>query len=181
MKTEPIWIPGPWPGRLGIVPRPRGGDWLEDEIRSWRRAGVGVALSLLTLDEATEFGLTDEAVLSRANGIRFGSFPIPDRGIPPSKEAFSELIAHLAEELATGKTVVVHCRQGIGRSGLIATGVLAMFGIDPEAAMRRVTAARGCPVPETAEQRHWILDFAKSKTAPATIVSEVGRPQSPIT
>ena len=36
MHTELYWIPGPWLGRLAIMPRPRGGDWLEDEIRSWR-------------------------------------------------------------------------------------------------------------------------------------------------
>ena len=27
-------IEGPWPGRLAIVPRPRGGDWLADEVRA---------------------------------------------------------------------------------------------------------------------------------------------------
>jgi len=42
---------GFWPGRLGIAARPRGGDWLIDELRSWRKAGVHVVVSLLTPDE----------------------------------------------------------------------------------------------------------------------------------
>lgn len=40
METEIYWVPGPWPGRLGIIPRPRGGDWLGDEVRSWRASGL---------------------------------------------------------------------------------------------------------------------------------------------
>jgi protein-tyrosine phosphatase len=181
MKTEPFWIPGPWRGRLGIVPRPRGGDWLEDELRSWRRAGVDIVLSLLTPDETADLDLAEEAELARAHGLRFESFPIADRGIPSSKEAFSKLTAHLAEQLGLGKTAIVHCRQGIGRSALVAIGLLMLSGIDADAAVQRVTAARGCPVPETPEQRRWVLDFANSRTAPTTTVSEVSRPQSPIT
>jgi hypothetical protein len=42
MRTELYWIERPWRGRLAIMPRPRGGDWLDDEIQSWRRSGVDV-------------------------------------------------------------------------------------------------------------------------------------------
>jgi protein-tyrosine phosphatase len=181
MRTEPFWVPGPWPGRLGILPRPRGGDWLEDEVQSWRRAGVGLVLSLLTPDEIADLELAAEADLAQANGIRFESFPVADRGVPVSKEVFSRLLSQLAEQLANGKTVLVHCRQGIGRSALVAIGLLLWSGVDADSAVRSVSAARGCPVPETTEQRRWVLDFAKSRTAPTASVSEIGRPQSPIT
>ena len=59
-------IEGPWPGRLAIVPRPRGGDWLEDEVRAWKEMGFDVVVSLLTRDELDELGLVAEAALSRA-------------------------------------------------------------------------------------------------------------------
>ena len=36
-----------------ILLETRGGDWLEDEIQSWRRSGVDVALSLLTPNSAS--------------------------------------------------------------------------------------------------------------------------------
>lgn len=29
MAARVFWIAGPWPGRLGIVPRPRGREWLD--------------------------------------------------------------------------------------------------------------------------------------------------------
>ena len=162
MRTELYWIEGPWPGRLAIMPRPRGGDWLEDEIQSWHQAGVDVVVSLLTREEQTELTLGDEEMLCRANGIEYISFPIVDRSIPPSLAAFSDQMLKLAEQLAHGKNIAVHCRQGIGRAALVAICLLVLSGIEPAAAIDRVGAARGCSVPETAEQRRWIVDFAKS-------------------
>jgi protein-tyrosine phosphatase len=162
MRTELYWIEGPWRGRLAIMPRPRGGDWLEDEIQSWRRSGVDVVVSLLTREERTELNLPEEEALCRANGIEFVSFPIVDRSVPSSAEAFSEQVIKLAEQLANGQNIAVHCRQGIGRAALVAIGLLVVSGLEPSAAIERVGAARGCVVPETPEQRRWIIEFAKS-------------------
>jgi protein-tyrosine phosphatase len=162
MRTELYWIEGPWRGRLAIMPRPRGGDWLEDEIQSWRRAGVDMVVSLLTREEQSELNLSDEESLCRANSIEFVSFPIVDRGVPSSAETFSEQVIKLAEQLANGRNIAVHCRQGIGRAALVAICLLAVSGIAPTAAIERVGKARGCPVPETSEQRRWIMDFATS-------------------
>ncbi len=58
MRTNLYWIDGPWLGRLAISPRPRGNDWLEDEVRGWKQAGVDVVMSLLTEDERVDLGLT---------------------------------------------------------------------------------------------------------------------------
>src|SRR5436309_9794359 len=33
------WINDPWPGKLALAARPRGGDWLPDEVADWKRAG----------------------------------------------------------------------------------------------------------------------------------------------
>jgi protein-tyrosine phosphatase len=143
------------------MPRPRGGDWLEDEIQSWRQAGVAAVLSLLTREEIDELSLSHEEGLARANGLQYLSFPVPDRDVPSSKEAFYNLIVKLAEQLAEGRNVAVHCRQGIGRAGLVAACLLILSGMDPEAAIRQVSAARACPVPETPEQQQWTMGFAK--------------------
>jgi len=162
MRTELYWIEGPWRGRLAIMPRPRGGEWLEDEIQSWRRSGVDVVVSLLTREEQTELDLRDEEPLCRANSIEYVSIPMVDRGVPSSAEAFFERVSKLAEQLANGQNIAVHCRQGIGRSALIAIGLLTVSGMESAAGIERVSAARGCVVPETPEQRRWIMDFAKS-------------------
>src|ERR1035438_4799942 len=147
-----FWIPGPWRGRLAIAARPRGGDWLEDEASGWRRPGIDVIVSLLEEDEVTELDLVDEAKAAGANGIRFISFPIPDRGVPASASAAVSLIAAILDTLERGE----HCRQGVGRSGLIAAGVLRSAGVDPARAIEAVSSARGQSVPETPGQRSWV-------------------------
>src|SRR5437016_1899679 len=46
--------------RLRIMPRPRGNDWLPDDLRVLRQAGVDVIVSALTAPVAEELGLVAE-------------------------------------------------------------------------------------------------------------------------
>jgi protein-tyrosine phosphatase len=159
-KAEVHWVPGPWPGRLGIVPRPRGGDWLGDEVRSWRASGLDVVTSLLTPEEVAELELQGEAAQSRQEGLEYYSFPIPDYGVPRSRADLAALVSRLEKSLASGKNVAVHCRQGIGRSSLVVASLLVSAGAEPNEAFRRVEQARGRPVPDTREQREWVAQNA---------------------
>ncbi len=160
MTPSLYWIDGPWKGRLAISARPRGNDWLADEIKGWRDSRVKVIASLLTPEEVQSLGLSQEADLCRENGITLLTFPIADRGVPESRSEALNFIRQLEKELAQGKTVAVHCRQGLGRSAMVSAGLLVLAGIDPEGAIRRVSSARGCPVPETAEQSKWVTQLA---------------------
>jgi protein-tyrosine phosphatase len=76
--------------------------------------------------------------------------------VPKSSDDLSRLVTLLETALASGKNVAVHCRQGIGRSSLVAASVLIAAGETPEEAFRHVEQARGRPVPDTAEQREWV-------------------------
>jgi protein-tyrosine phosphatase len=156
MSPDLFWIAGPWRGRLAIATRPRGGDWLNDEVSGWRRAGIDVVVSLLESKEADQLGLLEESKVAEAEGLRFISFPIPDRGVPASVPAAISLMADVASSLDEGKNVAMHCRQGVGRSGLVAAGVLVNSGVSPEDAIKAVRSARGFDVPETADQRLWV-------------------------
>src|SRR5206468_9601834 len=160
MQTKVFWVAGPWLGRLGILSRPRGCDWLPDETTAWREAGVDVVVSLLEPDEAMDLVLENEAAAAAASGVEFRPFPIPDRGVPTSRESVADLASEVIDALEEGKSVAVHCRQGIGRSGLIVAGVLSATGIDPVTALKTVAESRGLDVPETEEQRQWLRDFA---------------------
>lgn len=166
MKTELYWVDGAWPGRLAIMPRPRGGDWLADEMQGWREAGVDVVVSLLEPDEITDFDLAAEEELARVHRIAFHSLPIADRGVPESLAAVTALVDTLTDELRAGKNVAIHCRQGIGRAALVAASVLITLGLDADAAVQHVAVARGRTVPETPEQHRWITHFARSHSKP---------------
>lgn len=163
MKGTPLyWATGPWPGRLALAARPRGGEWLDDEIQHWQREGIGAVLSLLTPDEEKALDLTDEASTVRKRDLVFYSFPIVDRDVPTSSASLTQAVRRLDTKLEAGYHVVIHCRQGAGRAGLVAACLLVMNGSEPEAAVQHLTSVRGVPVPETPEQRRWIDQYAET-------------------
>jgi len=162
VSTKLYWTSGPWPGKLALAARPRGGDWLEDVLKSWRAAGIDLVLSLLTPEEAGELGLQKEQREARNSDVRFLSLPIPDRQVPSSESSVKETIEQLDSALSAGKNVVIHCRQGVGRSGLVAACLLISKGLSSGAAVETLSAARGLTIPETPEQRSWIDHYAAS-------------------
>jgi len=166
VRSELYWIEGPWPGRLAIMPRPRGGDWLEEEIASWQRVGIDTVVSTLTKEENVELGLTQEKEQCERAGIEFITFPIADRGVPFSAKDTWVLVRGLEQVLTQGKKIAVHCRQGVGRSALLAACVLAASGVDPASAWERIARTRGTAVPDTGEQREWVMRFVRNLLAP---------------
>ncbi|HXG11595.1 MAG TPA: hypothetical protein VNK04_17705 [Gemmataceae bacterium] len=147
-------------GRLAIMPRPRAGDWLPDEISSWRRSGLDVIVSLLEDPEVAELGLGQEEALCREAGLRLLRFPFPDRGVPASETALTAVVVSLAEELRQGRGVGVHCRIGVGRSAMVSACVLAALGLPLASAWSAIQQARGLSVPDTAAQREWVARWA---------------------
>jgi protein-tyrosine phosphatase len=160
MSPQIYWMKGPWPGKLALSARPRGGDWLDDEIKSWHREGVDEVVSLLTSDEEHDLDLANEAKVAAKEGVRFLSFPIPDRQVPDSRAALTSTLEKVDADLSTGRNVLIHCRQGIGRTGLVAACLLVSKGWDPASAVEHISSSRGVSVPETDEQRRWIDRYA---------------------
>ena len=153
-------IKGPWSGELAIVPRPRGGDWLEDEIKTLKDEGFDIMVSLLTPAEIDELDLRHEPELVRKGGLQFCSYSIPDLGVPASQDSARKFLEGLHKALLEGKKIAVHCRGSIGRSGLIASSILVLSGIEPASAFRQVSEIRGFDSPETQEQRDWVVTLS---------------------
>jgi protein-tyrosine phosphatase len=166
MGPRLYWIDSSGTGKIAISARPRGGDWLEDEIEGWHREGVEVVVSLLTSEEMQELGLERESDEAQRHGIKFMNLPIPDRGVPPAGSEAASFVEKVRKELESGRKVAIHCRQSIGRSGMIAAALLVKQGISPSEAIERVSRTRGLPVPETDQQRAWVFDFSPVTTLP---------------
>src|SRR3954451_16406573 len=143
MWTAVYWVDGPWPGKLGLAARPRGGDWLEDEIADLKRVGVSTVVSLLTPQEEHDLALDEESCDVRSQGMSFVSFPIPDREVPSSEDQLTKTLDALDADLTSGKNVLVHCRQGIGRMGLLAACLPVAEGWNPEAAVNCLSVVHG--------------------------------------
>ena len=139
--------------------RPRGDDWLRNELLRMKHGGIQTLVSTLETTEASELGLTSERFLAEETGFHFLSYPIKDRATPERKNDFDEFISGLAERSRAGEKIGVHCRGCIGRSTLVTACTLIKLGWPAKHALRSIEIARGCTVPDTSEQRNWILDF----------------------
>ena len=157
--NDVFWVKGDPPAPLAIVLRPRGGDWLEDELLRMKRQGVETLVSLLEKDEARMLDLAEEGPIAEKIGLQFLYYPIPDVHVPPNTADFREFVTDLANRLRTGEHLGLHCRGSIGRATVTAACALIHLGWHPKDALAAIEAARGCMVPDTQEQQEWILRY----------------------
>ncbi len=159
MIPQIFWIEEFKTVRIGTMARPRGGDWLEDEVQDLKRAGVSVVASGLTDMEMAELDIMNQPKICLEHEIKLLRYPIEDRGVPASLPEWIQFIGRLKEETEKGNTIVAHCRMGIGRASLIAVSLMVSCGINSKTAFDWVENARGCPVPDTDEQREWVQSY----------------------
>lgn len=104
---------------------------------------------------------------AQAFGMDTHHLPIRDVSVPRPGQATETLALsdRVIADLRAGKTVVAHCRGGLGRSGLIAAAILTRLGHDGDKVIAKVREAREGAI-ETKEQEDWVRDFARKPSAP---------------
>ena len=153
------WIEPEQSPRFAIVARPGPDDELAGDLAALKHGGIDVLVSFLTDEENTLLGLREERRLAEQVGLHFNSYPIPDTQVPSDVAGFRDLVGQLAEQVRAGQRVGAHCRGCIGRSTVLIASLMIALGSDAEDALRKIQRARGLMVPDTAEQREWILNF----------------------
>lgn len=148
------------PGALWIMPHPPA-DRLDEAMTSYGARGIDRVVSMLPRDEVVQLGLADEAASCAASGIVFLSHPIVDFGLPDA-DRFTDLIDDLTARIRTGEAIAVHCRAGIGRSGMVTACTLIALGWPQDEAVYAVSKARGVSIPDTVAQADFIARFAAS-------------------
>jgi hypothetical protein len=112
-----------------------------DAIAAW---DARLVLSLIETEEllALKVPHLGKEILRR--GMVWRHMPIADYSVPT--EAFEEQWLTTGREirklLRNGDDVLVHCKGGLGRAGMIAARLLVELGTDPELAIRYVRQVR---------------------------------------
>ncbi len=136
------WLPSNGLGRSGLCLRPRGSEWLLEDCLNLRAQGVHTLVSMLTKAEERELQLLQEFDCCNEVGLHFSSWPLLDRGTPPSILAWTQRFEQWSAGIGE-QTIVVHCRQGIGRSSLWLTAWLAWQGQSVAETLEAIAEIRG--------------------------------------
>jgi ADP-ribosyl-[dinitrogen reductase] hydrolase len=145
------------PGRKGS--RAVGGSWDRDldadlaVLKAWDPA---MTISLIEEPEFAGLNVPQFRSVVSASSLAWTFAPIPDGGVPGP--AFEEVWAiagpYARNILRGGGRVVVHCRAGLGRTGMIAARILVELGMEPDEAMKRVRTARPGTIENRAQEQH---------------------------
>ncbi len=157
MKPDIYVVESIGSGFLAVMAKPVSGEYIEDEFLGISKEGIKQIVSLLETKETYEVGLQNEKSLTEKNNMEFSSYPIKDRGLPKLVNEFRKFTLNLYKEIAGGKNTVIHCRAGIGRTGLVAAGVLLHCGFSPKEAFEHISKKRRVQVPDTEEQVNWLV------------------------
>lgn len=149
--------------QIGTMARPRGNDWLEDEVKKLASLGVHTLVCLLNKEEKAELGLDEERSLCQKMGLEYIHYPITDLSVPDDSLDFMDLVNKLFALSQDGKKVVIHCRMGIGRSSLVAAGVLIKGETEVNDVFGYISKIRRIEVPDTEDQKEWFYGQFKAK------------------
>jgi atypical dual specificity phosphatase len=136
-------------GRLAGSAYPTGFlDWL------YHKQGIRALVSLEPL-------APEEARHATHLGLELVNVPIPDF-TPGTLEQRQAALMHIGRFLECGLPTLVHCKGGLGRTGMIlAIYLVTQMGLEPRAAIKRIRYLRSRSI-EVPEQADAVYDAARS-------------------
>ena len=144
-KYDPHAMTGAWDRNLSVD---------LDAILEWGASAVVTLVEPQELVLLRVESLGDEV---RRRGMSWHHLPIEDVSTPDKafERNWETAGAELRAILREGRDVLVHCRGGLGRAGMIAARLLIELGAEPTDAILRVRRARNGAI-ETQEQEDYV-------------------------
>ncbi len=133
---------------------------LDTDLQVLRDWGAGLVVTAM---ESHEFELLRVPRLPErvgAYGMAWAQLPIRDVDIPaaPFDAVWPQVRADVLARLRAGQRVVLHCRGGLGRTGLVAALLLIETGVPAQEAIVRVRSARPGAI-ETHAQEAYVRTY----------------------
>ncbi|BFM07095.1 hypothetical protein GCM10025791_48550 [Halioxenophilus aromaticivorans] len=167
LRVDTLEIPG-CPGKLGLTfcPGKRsqglyGGLWnrdLKQDLALLEAKGTAVLISLMETHEFALLGAEHLPAMMADSAMEWLHLPIEDMSTP-SKDFDAKWLQNrpqIRKLLNQGKLIVIHCRGGLGRTGLFAARILVEAGLPPTEAVKQVRLARANAI-ETFGQEEYVL------------------------
>lgn len=123
-------------GRLFVSPMPYGPyDPFNQLMKTYKRHHLQYVVMLVTDRELEVKAKRDVIKAYEQIGIQVLRFPFPDLTSPPVEE-LTEFLYQVVDLLKQGNRIAVHCNAGVGRTCVVASGVVRMLtGCDCDTAI----------------------------------------------
>jgi ADP-ribosyl-[dinitrogen reductase] hydrolase len=123
-------------------------------VAAW---GAAAVVSLVEDSELRQLQIWDLEKEVRRRFMEWHYLPIRDVSVPDSgfERSWIADAARLQALIGACANVLIHCKGGLGRTGMVAARLLVERGVDPEAAMREVRVVRPNAI-ETPDQENWV-------------------------
>jgi hypothetical protein len=127
-------------------------------------AGIDTFIDLTEAHELEPYdALLQEEAHRRGLLVRYHRFPIRDVDVPRHMAEMTKILDTIADALAGGRRIYVHCWGGVGRTGTVVGCHLVRGGLDGDAALSKLgelfsamDKASFRSSPETEAQRAWV-------------------------
>ncbi|MBO9447759.1 protein-tyrosine phosphatase family protein [Ruegeria sp. R14_0] len=150
------------PGQLALSPLPGAGGAYDHDLSVVRNWDPDLVISMTTEAEMQQAGAAGFGDDVQSVSAGWQHLPIEDFGAPPPtiQALWPETSASARQVLARGGRVLVHCRGGCGRSGMVVLRLMIESGEAPAQALARLRATRPCAV-ETVPQMDWAMHLTQ--------------------
>jgi len=152
LKIDTVSVPS-LPGLIGISACPGMkefstldlyDDRIENDLQCISNWGAKIIVTLLELREIAALGIATLPGSILSKEMLWLHLPMGNNVLPAEdfEEKWHSVRDKLIHCLQRGERVLIHCKEGVGRSALVAVRLLIEAGIDPDSAIRAVRKAR---------------------------------------
>lgn len=143
-----------------------------DAVEAW---GAVAVVTLIEAHELKALKVADLGAQVSKRGMTWLHLPITDVSVPAAafEEEWAEVGEGLRARVRDGFNVMVHCKGGLGRAGLVASRLLIELGMAPLDAVTAVRQARPGAIETNAQLSYVMAQRAVPEPVPATTAAAI--------
>jgi protein-tyrosine phosphatase len=130
---------------MSMCPGRHKGVWkrnLSTDLDYFVSQGANAVVTLVTKTEMHDMGIPNLVTEIEKRGMMSIQYSIQNKWIPNNSDTFAQVVHQVSALIREGKTIIVHCNGGKGRTGLIITACLVLLGLGQDEAINAIRSRR---------------------------------------